>query len=312
MASPSTVVHVGYHKTASSWFQRSYYPHVTSHRTPGRDAVLRALVEPSAFAFDPARARAQLAATGLEPPWIVSHEELSGHPHVGGLMGLVARAVAERVRAALPDARIAIFLRHQVEVIASCYKEYVHTGGTHRPRRYVLPHERQKGSFASPFKAPRFSLDHFDYAGLVGHYDRLFGRERVHVFLYEDFTADPASFLERYAARLGFELDARPLDPTPVNVSYGRHLIPFARWINHFSARNVVDKRTWLDVLPHRARVRLLDRLNRSPLAGAPPDARALLGREVVEAIERRHAEGNRRLVEERGLGLSRYAYPGT
>lgn len=311
MSGPQTVVHVGYHKTASSWLRESYYPHVTSHRSLDRRLVLGALVEPTAFAFEPARALAALEETGLEPPWILSHEELSGHPHVGGLMGLVGKEVAERIRATLPDAAIVVFLRHQVEAVASCYKEYVHTGGTHRPRRYVFPHAGQPGSFASAYKAPRFSLDHFDYARLVGHYDRLFGRENVHVFLYEDLRADRDTFLKDYAVRLRFELDGAPIDPEPVNVSYGRRLIPLARWINRLSARNVVDKRYWADVLPHRARVELLAWLNRRLPAGRPPDSRQLLGEDVVAAIYERCAEGNRWLVE-RGLDLTRPAYPGT
>jgi hypothetical protein len=307
-----TLVHVGYHKTATTWFQRRVYPRVSTHRPVERAAVRRAFLAPGPFDFDPAEALRVLASAG-SPPWILCEEELSGNPHAGGLMGLVAKEMAERLRAAFPDAAIVVFLRRQHEAIAACYAQYLRQGGTHGPRRYAFPHEGRRGFRAAPWKAPAFRLGYFDYAALVKHYDARFGRERVHVFLYEELRADPAGFLAGFAARLGLALDADPreLAGPRENVSLGRRLLPLARALNHFSARNVADKRVVAPLLPDRVRRALLEALNRPSLAGAPPDPRRLLGPALADAIAERFAAGNRRLAAERGLPLGRHGYPG-
>jgi hypothetical protein len=304
-----SLVHVGWHKTATTWFQRRYYPRSRTHRLLERRIVKEAFLAPCAFDFDPARSLRVLAAAG-PPPWILCEEELSGNPHAGGLMGLVPREVAQRLRAALPDAAVVIFLRHPVDAIAACYKQYLRQGGTHRPRRYLFPHEGQRGFRAAPWKAPAFRIEHFDYAALVGCYDALFGRESVHVFLYEEFRADAAGFLAGFAARLGLEVDPRDLAGPRENVSWGRRLLPLARAVNHLCARNVADKRYVANVLPDAARRGLLEALNRPWLAGPPPDPLHLLGAPLVAAIRERLAPGNRRLASERGLPLARHGYP--
>lgn len=305
-----TLVHVGWHKTATTWFQRRYYPRVATHRFVDREWVKQALLAPGAFDFDAEAARRTLARAGA-PPWILCEEELSGNPHSGGLMGFVPREVAHRIHAALPDAAIVIFLRHQVEAIAASYKQYLRQGGTHRPRRYVFPHEGRRGFRAAPWKAPAFRLGHFDYAALVRCYDTLFGRENVHVFLYEDFRADPVAFLGAFGKALDLDVEPSGLSGPRENVSWGRRLLPLARLVNRLSARNVADKAYVANLLPDALRRGLLEALNRPWLAGPPPEAPALLGEPLLAEIRAAFAAGNRRLASERGLPLARHAYPG-
>ena len=53
------VIHIGYHKTGSSWFQQQLFPRVRNARFVARAEVRRSLLLPSPFAFDPDVARAQ-------------------------------------------------------------------------------------------------------------------------------------------------------------------------------------------------------------------------------------------------------------
>jgi len=39
------IIHIGYPKTASTWFQKAFYPHLKSPRYIGRDAIKAALAE---------------------------------------------------------------------------------------------------------------------------------------------------------------------------------------------------------------------------------------------------------------------------
>jgi hypothetical protein len=60
----SHVIHIGYHKTASTWFQKRFYPQVRSYLYVARRRVQEACLHDTAFHFDPARARLVLAVAG--------------------------------------------------------------------------------------------------------------------------------------------------------------------------------------------------------------------------------------------------------
>jgi hypothetical protein len=235
------IVHIGYHKTATTWFQRSVYPFSTSHRWIPRARTQQALLVPPGMAFDAERARILLSEGGDGRPLLLCEENLSGYIHNGGLHGFLPPAVAERIRAVLPDARIVIFVRSQVSMIAACYRQYVRGGGTHGLHRYLFPSLCLHGAYAQPFKVPRFSFDHFDYDRLIALYDGLFGRENVHVYPFEHL-ADPQAMLVRMEADLGLALDRERVRFDRPNASWNDGMLPAARFLNRFTARTVEDK----------------------------------------------------------------------
>lgn len=302
MTAPRPIVHIGYHKTATTWFQQAVYPHATSHRYVARRTVQDALLAPSAFAFDPAVARAALG----EGPVILCEENLSGYIHNGGLNGHLSAAMAERVRAVLPDARIVIFIRAQPAMIAACYAQYVRGGGTHRPHRYLFPADHLHGAAVEPWKAPRFSFDHFDYLALCRRYRDLFGAEAVHVYPYEALRAGRDAFLRRFAGELDLGLEWSRVDHGARNGSYGGGAMAAARLLNRFTVRSVVDKRVWLHLPFAYAGRRWL--LERAP--GRSRGPAAALGEPTVAWIADRYAESNARLAAEFGLDLAAYGYP--
>ncbi len=53
------VIHVGYPKTASTWFQKAFYPHLRSPRYIGRDALKAELADWNALDFDAAAFRSR-------------------------------------------------------------------------------------------------------------------------------------------------------------------------------------------------------------------------------------------------------------
>jgi hypothetical protein len=234
------IVHIGYHKTATTWFQRSVYPYAESHRWIPRARVQAALLDPPGLAFDAERARV-LLMEGDERPPILCEENLSGYIHNGGLHGFLPPAMAARIRAVLPDARIVIFVRSQVSMIAACYMQYVRGGGTHGLHRYLFPSLYLRGAYAQPFKVPRFTFDHFDYDRLIAHYDALFGRENVRVYPFEDLR-DQQAMLARMERDLELRLDRNRIAFDRPNASWSGALLPTARFLNHFTDRTVEDK----------------------------------------------------------------------
>lgn len=301
----SPIVHIGYHKTATTWFQRDVYPHVLNRRYVPREAVQDALLAPTAFAFDPAVARGALPPG---PGLVLCEEALSGYMHNGGFHGHLQRAMAERIRETLPDARIVMFVRNQPAMIAACYAQYLRGGGTHGPHRYLFPEDHLHGAAAKPWKAPRFTFDQFDYHHLAGWYAELFGRERVHVYPYEALAADGAGFLRRFAAELELELDWDRVGYGSRNASYNRTAAWTARLLNRFTARSVIDKRTWVH-LPgfYTARRPVLERVARLP--GGRPTPGDLLGARTVAWIEARYWQSNAELARTFGLDLASHGY---
>lgn len=305
------VVHVGYHKTASTWFQHRFYPHVRSHRyVSDRDLVKEVLVGPHAFAFDARIARARL---GLEAggPVIVCEENLSGSFETGGHQGALSKELAVRVHEILPRARIVIFVRHQVDIIASAYAQYVKRGGTHPPRHFVFPGQYRRGPWRDPGKKPLFAFEHFSYVGLIGHYRKLFGADRVHVFAYEDFRADPREFLAAYARTLGLAVDLDEVNFRSANTAFRHRTLRLARALYHLTYRGVADKRCLVPTRHYRTLRTLLDRFDASRWAGRKLSSREILGPEIVAFIEQFYAHGNRVLAAETGLPLAAHDYPG-
>jgi hypothetical protein len=308
---PRPIVHIGVHKTATSWFQQHFHPHVRSLRFIDRVAVRRAFLAPTAFAFDAAAAR---AALGLDdpalPPALICEEDLSGVLHNGGLASaLIAKEVGVRLAKAIPDAQVVIFVREQASLAAACYQQYLREGGTASPRRYLLPGDYRHLTRERPYKTPRFEVSQLAHAGLVAWYDALFGCANVHVFAYEAFARDRGRFLDAFARDLGLEVG--PLPPGPrVNGSYGRWLIPVARAMNLFTARSVADKRTLVHVpYWYPVRKRILDGLAASPLFGRPSSPAALFGGDAIAWLRGQFAADNARLAARMGVDLAAFGY---
>lgn len=304
------IVHIGYHKTATTWFQKSFYPTVRNFAYVPREKVKQAFLSDTPFSFDPAKAREALQLDATLPP-ILCEEELSGYLHNGGLIGYLSAEMARRIKAVFPDARIVILIRSQPDMIAATYQQYIRGGGTYSVRRYLFSKRYLHGAAAEPYKIPRFSFAHFEYDRLIAHYDAIFGRENVHVVPYENFRSDMAGTLAEMQEKLGFEAELGAKASKRVNQSYGAALIPFARFLNLFTARTVLDKRTLLNI-PYWYTVRrfILEQLNATGLFGKAPKPERLLGKQICRQIEDYYAESNQRLSALRDLPLKDLGYP--
>lgn len=308
MARP--VVHIGFHKTATSWFQTAVYPRATSHRLVDRELVRSIFMDSDAFHFDPAEARRRLQLDSHALPPLICEEDLSGVLHIGAASTYIAKEVASRIHATMPDADIVIFVREQVDAAASWYLQYLKEGGTASARRYLFPDEYLYPGRLMLFKTARFNFAQLDYSGLIATYDELFGRDRVHVFPYEDLREDSAALLGRMQKQLGLALAGEKVSGKRVNAAYRRGLIPVARVMNHFTGRQVANKRV-LFHLPFwfRARFELLDKLNAVPLFGRRPAAKDLLDAGSRDWIAQRFASSNAWLAERMGRDLAAFGY---
>ena len=264
----------------------------------------------TAFAFDAAAARAALGFDDPGPPPLICEEDLSGTLHIGLTSGYVAKATAERLHAVAPEAEIVLFVRAQPTAAVSWYVQYLRQGGTGSALRYLFPDTHRHVGWDRPFLAPRFDFAQIDYRGLIETYDALFGRDRVHVYVYEELARDRAAMLARMERELGLVIDGDPLGDRPVNDSYARALLPVVRFANLFTMREAPGKRALLHI-PYWYTVRkfLLAQANRLPL-GPRPRAERLLGRQALDWIAQRFWQSNRWLAERTGADLGALGYP--
>ena len=303
------VIHIGFHKTGTSWFQSALYPLVTSHRLADRDLVRSTFMGGDAFDFDALKARAVLEESSGGKPVLICEEDLSGTLHIGAASTYVAKVLAGRLRESFADAHIVIFVRAQGDAAASWYAQYVREGGTASPRRYFFPDEYLFPGRNMPFKIARFDFSQLDFFGLIEEYDRLFGRAQVHVFAYEELASDPSRVLSGLRD-IGLDFpDELPM--TRVNAAYRKRLVLLARASALFTGRSVVNKRTIFH-LPFwfKGRLRLLNFLDRSPLFGARIQAADVLDAETKAWISHRFSASNRSLQERMGIDLRAFGYP--
>ena len=301
------IVHIGYHKTATTWLQQQVFPLASSHEWVERRTTQEALLFAPGMHFDAEAAAARLGLAERARPVLLSEENLSGYLHNGGLHGFLAPEVARRIKAVLPEAHVVIFVRNQQAICRAAYAQYVSGGGTWGAKRYFNSAAAVRGALTRPWKAPAFEFEHFEFDRLVAHYDALFGRDRVHVYPYE-WLRQRDALVARMQADLGLELSAQPAQGGTANRSLGPTAQFLLRGVNLFTRQSVVNKSYLVDLpggqlLRHAAKAVL----SRVPLANRRP---AELPHAVRDRIAAQYPASNRRLMELRDLPLGELGYP--
>lgn len=279
---PPILLHVGYHKTATTWLQKRLFQPEHGFRQIASHQEISDLIErPVDLAFDPDPVRALVARRLEEVPDghvpVLSSEILSGHPFQAGRDGAV---LARRLKAILPEARVLIGIRAQHRILPSVYMQYLLRGGTMPPERF----------FAGTDVPGYFGFDpvHFEYHRLTGLYQSLFGAENVHILTQEALKTDmdgAAATLAAFAGAGAFD-GLRPAARGVQSASYPEYATGVLRRVNHLQAST-------LNPVP-------VIRLGQTPgglykvagyLMKRPPLAKALRGRRpVTDHVAKRFA----------------------
>jgi hypothetical protein len=294
----SVLVHIGYHKTATSWLQEHLFSNEDAGfgwtRKAGGSPVRR-LVDDDPLLWDADDARAAIEpgleairARGLQP--VISVERLSGHPFSGGYD---VKEIADRIAAVFPDGRVLAVVREQRSMIVSTYKQYVRAGGGCTVEEFLHP------PTSKSLRVPWFDFRYFEYDRLLAYYRGLLGPERVRWLAYEGFATDPRGFV---AAVCAFAAREAPED-LPYDARENK--APSAAGLEAQRRRNRLGFRSELNptpALPAGLVRRLPKRFFRPPDRAA---AEAHLRETVERAVGDRYRESNRRLAELTGLDLA-------
>ena len=289
------LIHIGFHKTATSWMQQRWYPRHPQLVVPfDYWDIVEHLVFPDPLAYDADATRAHFTHDG-DRTVVLSAERLSGTPHAGGY----DRAeIAARLASTFPDAHVWMVVREQVGMIASLWRQYVFEGGRLPLDRYV------RG--VVPELKPGFRLEHLDYAPLVRRYRDLFG-DRVLVTMYEDFRADPQPTLDRLCAFLGIEpLAAGGDERSLVNRGLSDRSARVVRTANAFSRPERMPEEPFVDLRVRGPVAKVLRKLDR---AGTPWSRPAGVEARVRDLVGDHYVEPNRALADLLGIDLGVLGY---
>lgn len=230
------LIHLGYHKTATSWLQRDVFsnPDVGLVQPWESPTIIESFVIPLSHDFNPESVHsvfspglADARRRGMLP--ILSQETLSGEPMHGKVYGC---EVADRLHAVFPDAKILVVIREQRDLLFSLYCQYIRSHGRETVEEFVgMP------SMPCGYR-PICRREAFEYDRLIERCQDLWGDERVLVLLYEHLRRDPRQFLDRLGSFVGRAIDIDPTSTTR-NRRFGGVTLEMRRRMNHIFRRRM-------------------------------------------------------------------------
>ena len=207
-------IHVGLHKTASTFFQTEVFPHFENTICLTRPYTQQSrgfnkLQFADDTVYQPEELKIELEQINKENKnIIISDECLSGFPQTNYLNRSL---IANRLNKFFPQAEIILFIRGQKNILLSLYNQYVKMGGTEPIHNYIwLPKEKytyemycsqektnywRKSTRYYNHLTKNINPQHFLYFNLIHLYHKYFSK--VHVFLYEDFCQNPQQVITR-------------------------------------------------------------------------------------------------------------------
>lgn len=208
---------------------------------------------------------------------------------------LYSSLAAREIAAFTPDARIIVMLRNPTEMLHALHGEHLSNGNEaiadftaaldaepdRRAGLRIPPHAHLvQGLWYST--VPR-------YTEQLQRYVDAFGRERLHVIVFDDFVADPAAAYHGVLRFLGVRDDARPAAFDVVNASKRTR----SERLRHFLARPPEPLRALIrHSVPRGVRRGLHERAKRLNVTTAPRDPMPAATRErlrlaFVDEVER-------------------------
>lgn len=218
MSSKNTYLHIGCHKSGSTFFQEEVLPKlkninpVTFYNNQDQDIFEKILYicRCADIYYDNNFENFISNQLNKKNNLFLSAEVLSGLDYNVFTGGFMIRTIAYRLHNIFPNSKILIIIRNQKDAIESYYKDDVKLGFL--------------GDFENWFKwrAKSSQLNYFKYYDLVKCYSDIFGGDNVKVALYENL------FKKDYLKTLLCELGINPegIDNVNFNRRFNQSLSP--------------------------------------------------------------------------------------
>ncbi len=196
-------LYIGPDKAGSTWLHEVLVTHPEIYLTPAKDL----------YYFD------RYFARGLE--WYQRHfADVTGELVVGEICQdyLSCAESPARIATALGSPKMMATLRDPVE---RAYSSYL----------YMRKHGEGPATFSEALRTKPTLLDHGRYGTQLKRYADTFGRERLHVAVFDDLQQDPQSFIDAVLAWLGVSPMVLPEEDLKSKLPASRARFVPAAWI---------------------------------------------------------------------------------
>lgn len=215
---------------------------------------------------------------------VISNELFSGQ---SAYLNAANRSrTARRLADAFPEGEIVMILRSQQDLLRSLYSMAVYAGDFQRPDEFVQFDAEESDRAGMPTYRHAERAEIYKYSPLIALYERCF--PKVHLFLYEDLSADSEGFPDRFAAVTGTEYEGHPDFSRKVNRSLSSLQIKVLRKLNRWKD---VHEATVIGRKMFRAKVRFTEHYAGGKRAFSFPA-------KLDERIRSYFADDNARLAE--------------
>lgn len=292
------ILHIGYGKTATTWFQESFYPLVKDINFYNSQNVRESL---GCSWRDLKNAENTFQKLNDEIQRLVICDESM----IGRIDNIMHRSPL--LKKIFFPAQIIIFIRNQLDKFPSSYSQYIKGGGTAKIHEYLFDDER------------RTFWEKHDYDKIISLYKTSFGKSNVSVYLYEEFNSNLDNFIGRFCADHHFVIDsAIPKSKRP-NSGMNKNLLHLRRVSNYLTKKYpegilLSNNRKYLMHIPYWFQVAnwIFGRLEKIVKKNARAGLKDYIGAQKVKELEDYFAPSNRKLITNHGLSkVKDFHYPG-
>jgi hypothetical protein len=232
------IIHIGYPRTASTWFQNNLFSKVQNYTFISRKTVQENLVHPLPERYDKKWAE---EINTRDEPFLISEEMISGKIRAGSVNLHFLEIYAKRIKETFNDPIIIIFLRGQPDIIFSFYNLYIKKGGTFTFSKFI-----RQDLFLQEWLL--FSKSFFCYDLPVQILANTFGRESVKIYIYEEFALNPKGFVHQFCNELNLKADLINIDFGKINSSYSPFQLKAKCLLNRFTSEGIPFKHYFFNV----------------------------------------------------------------
>jgi len=209
------IFHIGYPRTATTWFQKEFYPKILNFRyieTPLFMSYLNQNQDDSLNEFIS-------SYINNDTNYIICDEEIINSKK--DTISIDKKAL--KISKYFTDSLIIIFIRNQINIIESKYSFYIKSGGTLSIEELIN----------DLFKTNK--IKQWNYYEQIKLYTNLFGNENIKVFLYEDFINNQNKFINNFINDFNFDITLNKINFKKINKSLNPLSISFLQFTNKFS-----------------------------------------------------------------------------
>jgi len=243
ISSSPLFIHIGYPKTASTFFQSEVFPLLTSvnYLNPFIMNSLSKIVWQEELSFNQLEIYNSINQH-LNPniPNLISFELLCGDPNIKSINNTL---IANRLKKLFPQAIIIIVIRNQLSLIESLYAQKIQSGSTKTFEEFI---NYKKGYLINSYNGVDGSvnLETLHYEKLINYYQNLFGADNIKLLIFEKIHNNLTDFIQDFLSILKVKKEdlTRYYSLKHVNQSYRYYQILIARFLNRLVKKPVLKE----------------------------------------------------------------------